>query len=669
MVNRSQRILLELMEATGPLTSQYLAEHVGVSARTIKATMPQVAKMLSENGARLESRRNRGYSITVMDNEAYTAFFGSIRTKAIHIAMAGYDDTTRILHICRKLVAAPAGAKIDEICEDLCLSRSAVRKPLRQARAFCESFHLKITSSPGGGICVYGEERMVRLAMVEFFEIHFHKFSPDETDREYDRWIGCDYQERQDIRHVFLKVLRESGVSMRDSATQRMAMYFIIARNRVRAGLGIVLPAVWISEVKSTPYYDVARDIIAALDAEFEDFSFDEAETAFLAIWIMQNKDVSLASNLDELLPHLAPGIRNAAQEITEQVSERTGIDFKRFERSFELLEHTLVPIYVAWHYDMDGCRRFDYETERRCLRSPLAVYLGNEFISAVRDVLGCSCSLSDTLLFSAMVMGLLEQVHFPLKPLRLLITSGVGPEYARIEGENLMRRFPSMIESVHACELYEIRGFDERDYDAVLTDVNSYGYNYSYPHAELGLVRSTADYGTVYDTILINAFDLDHMLPSEESIHLRSDVHPETVNELISIIKIECRHDSEVVRMLDLVRDSMKLSLEVTPALVRNGCLFLIAPLTDWGVREHGLQERIDYFTFSGSPRWGDEHVSSAFFILVDLCGEPARVKLMERVIYLLAMNTANLAPFTAQPLPFIREVLRDSLKLYPKY
>ena len=105
----------------------------------------------------------------------------------------------------------------------------------------------------------------------------------------------------------------------------------------------------------------------------------------------MQNKDVSLASNLDELLPHLAPGIRNAAQEITEQVSERTGIDFKRFERSFELLEHTLVPIYVAWHYDMDGCRRFDYETERRCLRSPLAVYLGNEFISAVRDVLGCS--------------------------------------------------------------------------------------------------------------------------------------------------------------------------------------------------------------------------------------------------------------------------------------
>lgn len=669
MVDRSQRILLELMEAAEPLTSQYLAERVGVSSRTIKSTMPQVAKMLSENGARLESRRNRGYSITVIDDDAYTALFESIRTKALHIAMAGYDDTTRILHICRKLVAAPSGAKIDEICDDLCLSRSAVRRPLRQARAFCESFHLKITSSPGGGICVYGEERMMRLAMVEFFEIHFHKFRLDETDREYDRWIGCDYQERQDIRHVFLKVLRESGVSMRDSATQRMAMYFIIARNRVKAGLDIVLPAAWIPEVKATPYYAVAHDIYAALDVGFDGFSVTESEIAFLAIWIMQNKDVSLASDLDSLVPHLADGIRSTAREMTRLVSERTGIDFGRFDRSLELLEHTLVPIYVAWRYDMDGCRRFDYETERRCLRSPLAVYLGNEFTAAAREILGCSCSLSDTLLFSAMVMGLLEHVHFPIKPLRLLITSGMGPEYARIEGENLLRRFPAMIESVRPCELYEIRGFDDRDYDAVLTDVSSFGYNYSYPYAELGLVRSTADYGTVYDTVLINAFDLEGLIPHEDAVRVRCDVHPETVNELIAIVKFECRHDEEVVRALDLVSDSVKRSLEVTPALVRNGCLFLVAPLTARGVHENGLSERIDYFTFEGASRWGDERVSAAFFCLVDMSGSPERIKLMERVLYLLAMNAGDLVPFTAQPLPFIREMLRDSLKLYPKF
>ena len=671
MVDRSQRILLELMEADGPRTSRYLAERVGVRSRTIKATMPQVAKTLAKNGAHLESRRNRGYSITVLDEAAYNALFEHIRTKALHIAMAGYDDTTRVLHICRKLVAAPAGAKIDEICDDLCLSRSAVRKPLRQARAFCESFHLKVTSSPGGGICVYGEERMVRLAMVEFFEIHFHKFQLDESDQEYDRWIGCDYQERQDIRHVFLRVLRESIVTMRDSATQRMAMYFIIARNRVRAGLGIVLPAVWIAEVRETPYYAVARDIFAALDAQFDGFAFGESEIAFLALWIMQNQDVNLDRDLAVLVPHLAEGIRHTARELAQLVAERTGVSFTAFRHGTRLLEHALVPIYVGWRYDMDGCRRFDYESERKCLRSPLAIYLGNEFISAAREVLGCACSLSDTLLLSAMVLGALEQVHFPLKPLRLLITAGMGTEYARIEGENLMRRFPLMIESVRACNLYEIRGFDERNYDAVLTDVGAFGYNYSYPYAKLELVRSTADYGSVYDTVLINAFDIDDMLPAADSVRIRTDVHPETVGELISIIELECGRDRGVSRALALVNESMKRSLEVTPAVVRNGCLFLVAPL----VRAHGdavaaeLTERIDYFTFSGTPRWGDERVSCAIFALIDMAASPARLKLMERVLYLLAMNSADLAPFTADPLPFIREILRDSLKLHPRF
>ena len=118
MVDRTQRILLELMKANGnPLTSAQLAQVVGVSSRTIKSTMPRVVDTLQANGAELSSRRNRGYSIVVHDDVAYHNLVEKTNMQAVHIAMAGYDDTTRILHICRKLVAAPAGAKIDEICE------------------------------------------------------------------------------------------------------------------------------------------------------------------------------------------------------------------------------------------------------------------------------------------------------------------------------------------------------------------------------------------------------------------------------------------------------------------------------------------------------------------------------------------------------------------------
>lgn len=689
MIDRAQRILLMLMEQGGPLTSAQLAERVGVSSRTIKNAMGQVAKILAENGAELNSRRNRGYDIVVHDQQRYQELLDRISTHAVHIAMAGYDNTTRVLHICRKLVAAPAGAKIEEICEDLCLSRSAVRKPLRQARAFCESFHLKITSSPSGGIRVFGEERMMRLAMVEFFEVHFHKFQLDDSDREYARWIGCDYQERQDIRHCFLKALRESGVSMRDSATQRMSMYFIIARNRVRAGLDIILPEAWIAEIQQTPFYEVARVIVDSLNDQFEGFEFSRHEIAFLGMWIMQNHDVNCRVDLKALVPFLYPQVAKAAAEVLALVARRTGLNFAEVPGARGLLEQIIMPILAGHRYDMDGFRRFDYETERISLKSPLAVYLGNEFIHALGEVTGCAYSLSDTLLLAAMVLGIVEQVAFPLKPLRLLITCGMGPEYARIEGAMLQQRFPELIQSVHACELYEIRGYDERLYDAVIADVGTFGYNYSYPLANMGIVRAESDIGKVHDTVLINAYDTDDLLIDEDAIHVRTSLRLETVDQFIALLKLEHEGDEAIARALDIVSASKDQPLESTPAAVQEGVLFLVAPLVKRDGREPGRDqgedaaragadrwestdghegERLDYYRFLTPLRWGDERISSAFFCVLDFSRGMQRLKAMERVLYVLAMKAGDLAPFVAQPLPFIRAALRNSLKLFPE-
>lgn len=662
MVDRTQRILLELMKANGsPLTSAQLAQTVGVSSRTIKSAMPSVADTLQANGAELSSRRNRGYSIIVHDSAAYHDLFEKTNMQAVHIAMAGYDNTTRILHICRKLVAAPSGAKIDEICEDLCLSRSAVRRPLRQARAFCESFHLQITSSSSGGIRVFGEERMIRLAMVEFFEIHFHKVQLDDSDREYARWIGCDYQERQDIRHAFLSVLRESGISMRDSATQRMAMYFIIARNRVHAGLDVILPQAWVKEIKFTPHYQVAERIIERLSQQFEGFDFGQHEVAFLAIWLLQNHDVNCAIDVRELAPFLCDEVIDTAEKLFRIVRQRTGADFSCVSGARRMLEHTLLPLLVGHRYDMDGCRRFDYESERRGLGSPISVYFGNEFAQALHEVSGCAFSLSDMLLLAAVVMGLTERTSFPVKPLRLLITSGMGPEYARIEGELLEHRFAELIESIRACELYEIRGFDERNYDACITDIDGFGYNYTYPWTSMGITRASLDIGRVHDAVLINAFDIEELLPLESIIHIRSSVRLSTVDQFLSLLVLEHEGEPMVQRALEQAARSKDHALSNAPAVVSDGCLFLIAPQIDGG------SERMDYYRFDEAVHWDDERVTAAMLCVFDFSRGMQRLKMMERILYLLARYAGNLEPFTERPLPFIRELVRDSLKLFP--
>ena len=77
MSSRALQIVTQLSNAPEQtMTSQELAERIGVSAHTIKNEMPQVAQILNENGARLVSRRHKGYYVEVLDPEAYDTFFG-----------------------------------------------------------------------------------------------------------------------------------------------------------------------------------------------------------------------------------------------------------------------------------------------------------------------------------------------------------------------------------------------------------------------------------------------------------------------------------------------------------------------------------------------------------------------------------------------------------------
>lgn len=662
MVNRVERILLELMSAKGPTTSARLAEVLGISSRTVKSTMPQVARELERNGAELVSLPHRGYEIAVHDRASYDEFLERVKSRSIHIAMAGYDDTSRLLYIGRKLVAAPAGAKVDEICDDLCLSRSAVARPLARARSFCESFHLTVSSTPGGGINVFGDEHMVRLAMVELFEVHFHKHELDETDREYARWIGCAYQERQDIRHDFLKTLRESGISLRDSATQRTAMYLIIARNRVRAGLGITLPQAWIEEIRCTPYHQLAGDIIESLAESFEGFEFNGHEVAFLGIWLLRNHDANTTRPLAELAPFLADEVIRATAAVAELVSLRTGVDFLVSPEARELLQHILLSMVAARRYEMDGTHRFDYVTERVGLKSSLAVSFGTEFAQALAEVVGYRSTISDVLVFTDFVLAVLSQVELPVRPLRLLATSGQGPAYARIEAERLRQFFPKLIASVRACELYEIRGYDPNDYDGVLTDVDEYGYNYDYPKAVLRLDRQSLDFGTIHDELLVQAFDLDRFLPAADTVRIYLNVEAESIPQLLGMLKLMHSGQGVVEQLVERLLRRNDAPLDDLSLVVRHRCLIVVAPAHDLA------DEFMDLYRLHTPVRWHDAQISSTLFCVFDFSGPDAlvRTRVLERMLYLFPRHVTAIDGFANDPMPFIRALAQESMKLF---
>ena len=168
MSSRALQIVTQLSNAPEQtMTSQELAERIGVSAHTIKNEMPQVAQILNENGARLVSRRHKGYYVEVLDPEAYDTFSAVTSIRQMPGSMLNADRESRVRYLSRRIISTETGIKKEQLADQLFLSASALREPLSMATRLCESFGLRIVSRPGTGMRVEGEEYKRRLALTE----------------------------------------------------------------------------------------------------------------------------------------------------------------------------------------------------------------------------------------------------------------------------------------------------------------------------------------------------------------------------------------------------------------------------------------------------------------------------------------------------------------------
>lgn len=645
LVDRTQQILLQLINAHGPLTSAEIAANLNVSGRTVIGEMGRVADELLRHGARLVLRRNWGYAISVTDEALFSELRSNLDILAMQIEVASYDETARFIYIARRLIASPEGVRLDAISDELSVSRSALREPLRLAYRFLKSYHLEIVSVPKLGVTVRGEEYRLRFAMTELFLAHFHKARPKDLDAGYASIIACGWQERQDIRHLYLEIQRESGWSPRDSRTQRLSMLLIISRNRARAGHNVKLNATWEEELRQTPQFDCARRVLDRLAKRFDDFNLDDGECALLALYMIESLTIDLNADGNRCSPRLQKDAEQAARKVARESARSLGINLFSSTQDQELLAQALLPICVAIRYGLDGHECFDHENERTIQTSPLCMAAASRIALVIEECLTCHVSRSTVYVLAAIVARRLFMVSYEVRPLRLLVSDGTGTEFARCKGEMLMQMFPDLIESVAPFELYEMRGLDENSYDAAIIDSQKVSYSYSYPAAHAKFVEWRSGFAAIHDDLLVRAYRVEGTLFDPNRINVRRMRGPASLDVFLRRIGVAVSRRealleqsfepyasaSEVSVLVDFVDDVANERVEVAH----------FAGASSGGVRD------IVYLAVSGSL--GERHLKSA-----------------ERLAYYLRMGVPK--SFDDDPAGSCLQILRRSLGISGK-
>ena len=140
MHHRQTTILKELVGSDTPLTSQILANILDVSSRTVRDDIKELDQTLESHGATITSIRGKGYTLAIHDDPSFRQFLKSYVYE--HYANDFSQPDQRINYLIKRFLLADAHIKMDELMDDMHVSRSTIQSDLRQVKEQLKTYQL-----------------------------------------------------------------------------------------------------------------------------------------------------------------------------------------------------------------------------------------------------------------------------------------------------------------------------------------------------------------------------------------------------------------------------------------------------------------------------------------------------------------------------------------------
>jgi len=389
---REMRLIYHIVQAGKPITSSQLSELVSVSPRTVKSDMNRVREILNKVGADLVSTKSLGYSIKITHENLFRPFYDQVVYNRLILSSFINDRMARFVYIARTLVASENYIKLDDLADDMYLSRSSIKAEIKQIYSFFNSFHLQIDSKIGQGVKVVGSEVNLRLAMTELVVNHYHKIKVSDSSPEFAKILECSEEERQKIRHAFLKVYRLSGNASTDDETLRFAFYLLIMRNRLKAHHTVSLDSDMKKDARSLPEFSIAQAVVTSLET-CDIVGLSEDEICQIAIILHGIRDISLP-DLDPTMLYYTEA-KDLASDIVLAIRSRWNIDFTQDEALRETLIASILPILGQVRYGLSAQQSIGYTmTNHEISGSPLSIELGRSAMRVIEEKYYCRLNI-----------------------------------------------------------------------------------------------------------------------------------------------------------------------------------------------------------------------------------------------------------------------------------
>lgn len=460
MNNRQAQILSELYRSHQQHTSESLAHLFGVSERTIRNDIHDINYELKEYAAQIEREGSKVMSLKIENEQLFKEFMQKFLYED---RLLPTEPEDRVHYLIQKFLLHPDYLKMDDIAEELYVSRSTILKDLRDVKVVLNKFNLRFEKRPNYGVALIGSEKHIRNAISEllFNRDQFMDFGVIKKD-----WL-IEEEKMEQIKNVILSNIKKFNLNLSDIALNNLMIHITIAYKRVLANQYALITEKDLSNLDNKKEYAVARHILRDIESLFK-IKFPEIEIVYVTMHLLGTKLV-LNSDHAESISAIDSEINTVVMKIIDVVDRRLNLGIR---------EDKELALGIALHLK-PAIHRFRY---RMNLRNPMLEAIKENYQLAFEAAVISSKIIEtelrvkineDEIGYIALHFGgAIERAKMKIKPLRALIVCATGIGSSQLLLYKIRSNFSHKLSVLEATELHNLPRYRDEDLDLIISTV-----------------------------------------------------------------------------------------------------------------------------------------------------------------------------------------------------
>lgn len=468
MLDKEDRqILITLLQASEPLSSEALSFQNSMSSKTIRRRLEKMVEILQENGANLIRKKGTGIYIQIQDQTLFDTF-------KQHILLESETYTNDRLHL-RELISILLShsdyQKADDLADLLFVSKSKLTQMLNEVRGILDTYDLTIQAKPYYGLKIEGSE------------FNFRRFIASQYAQNYNEYERYDHLMKDDVHYddeMYKKVydivkqqIQTHQYHMPSNIFTSFVTHLYIVLLRLEKDLSISWETSVTSKHTNKKEKAIVKGIIEQIEEQFQ-IQVPVGEYNYLLIHLASKKvmDISESENIPD-------EINGLVEKILLYIEEATNIDLINDLDLRIMLGLHLVPLLTRLHFQIELKNPILEDVKTQCVAGyDLAILCAR----VIEEKTKATLSEHEISYFALHFDVALNRNSECIRKKNILVVCSSGRASAqllKIKFENL---FSTYMESIHVCDVNDVQmHLLDGNYDYIFTTI-PYQFDTSIP-------------------------------------------------------------------------------------------------------------------------------------------------------------------------------------------